>query len=81
MPGNLHHTLVPLKSPSEQRIIDLCHTVIELPENSIEFEQSIRELQSAIHEILENARTRMTNLALIVASREDAGTKTDPSAS
>lgn len=72
---------MPLKSPSEQRIIDLCHTVIELPENSVEFEHSIRELQSAIHEILENARTRMTNLALIVASREDAGPKTDPSAS
>lgn len=71
---------MPLKSPAEQRIIDLCHIVIELPENSPEFDESIRELQRAIHEILEDARTRITNLALIVASREDAGPKTDPSA-
>lgn len=72
---------MPLKSPSEQQIIDLCHTVIELPENSIEFEQSIRELQFAIHDLLENARTRMTNLALMVATREDSGPKIDPKAS
>lgn len=62
-----HHTNVPLCPASEDRVVDLCRRVIALPEDSDEFEPTMRELKATIHEQLEEARSRLTKMALIVA--------------
>lgn len=65
-----HHTLVPLKSSSEQRIIELCYKVIALPEDSPEFDPAIQELKAAIHQQMEDARRDVAKLAVLVARDE-----------
>ena len=63
---------MPLQSSSEQRILELCHKVIALPEDSKEFEPAIQELKTAIHEQMEEARNKVAKMALIVAARNES---------
>lgn len=67
-----HHTDVPLSPAADERVVDLCRRVIALPENSDEFEPTIRELKATIHEQMEEARSRLTKMALIVAARNES---------
>lgn len=60
---------MPLKPASEQRIVELCHKVVLLPDDSTEFEPTIRELKTAIHEQLEEARVEVAKMARLVAAR------------
>lgn len=61
---------VPLQPTSEERILDLCNKVVSLPNDSNEFEPTIRELKTAIHEKLEEARSKVAALARYVAARD-----------
>lgn len=59
-------------SATESRILSLCHKVVALPTGSNEFEPTIRELKTALHEQLEEARTKVAEMALMVASQYDS---------
>ena len=61
---------VPLQPTSEERILDLCNKVVSLPNDSNEFEPTIRELKRAIHQKLEDARGKVAAMAKYVADRD-----------
>lgn len=56
---------------AEQRILDLSAKVIAL-QNTDEFQDAVAELRACLHEYLENTRSRVVELAVIIRNESQS---------